>query len=255
MAAGRPDAQQDPDLTVIAHPGLRPIGFVINLTARRWRSSVRQALNLAVPVDRSPVRSSLATPGPDSPLAFNTDWLRHRRPSWCTTGQGESPAGGRLEAGFHCATSRCELTMFVLAEGLFPGDCRGEIVANALTQVGVKSKITQDRGRRLIGTRSARIRRISNGTSRCSASIPRTRPACITAVAVQVEHRRRRAARCLEFRAATQPEVDRLLAESGAEPDAASARCRLAEAQELIWNDTRIFGCRSMRTSPPCEDR
>ena len=130
----------DPDLKIVAVPGLRPIGFVINLTQSKLADlRVRQALNLAVPVETIAqkvffgyARARLATGLQHGGLRASVQ-----------PGFNQAKAKDLLkQAGFDQAKP-LELVMYV-SQGLFPGDVAvGEIVANALTQVGVKVDITK----------------------------------------------------------------------------------------------------------------
>ena len=135
------ELKQDQNVRIINVPGLRPIGFVINLTRPKLADlRVRQALNLAVPVEAiaSKVFFGFAR-APDSPLAFNTEGYAP------VSKLAYDPAKAKsllAEAGFG-PDKPLELAMFV-SQGLFPSDVSvGEVVANALTQVGVKVAITK----------------------------------------------------------------------------------------------------------------
>src|SRR5690606_23009728 len=66
--------KDDPALQVISKPGLRPIGFIINMSREPLKDpKVRQALNLAVPVKTIADKVFFGyARAPDSPLAFNT---------------------------------------------------------------------------------------------------------------------------------------------------------------------------------------
>ena len=227
--------KQDPAIAVIAVPGLRPIGFVINLTRPKLADPrVRQALNLAVPVEAiaSKVFFGYAR-APDSPLAFNTEGYAP------VSNLVHDPAKAKsllAEAGFG-PTKPLELAMF-FSQGLFPGDVSvGEVVANALTQVGVKVEITkieagsywdamrQDRANlkwdlAMFGFNPANASGLYHLTSLFKSNADdATRPD------VWNLGRYRK------------PEVDRLLAAAGTEADRSEAVADLAKAQSLIWND------------------
>ena len=113
--------------------------------------------NLAVPVEAiaSKVFFGYAR-APDSPLAFNTEGYAPVSKLVHDPAQAKALLGA---AGFG-PEKPLELAMFV-SQGLFPSDVSvGEVVANALTQVGVKVADHQDRGRILLGRDAAGSRNI-----------------------------------------------------------------------------------------------
>jgi ABC-type transport system substrate-binding protein len=136
--------KSDPNTAVIAVPGLRPIGCVINLSRDKLKDArVRRALNLAVPVATiaEKVFQGFAR-APDSPLAFNTQGYHS------VLKLAHDPAEARLllaQAGFGAA-NKLSLT-FNVSVGLFPNDVSvGEVVANALQQAGVDVQINKVEG-------------------------------------------------------------------------------------------------------------
>jgi ABC-type transport system substrate-binding protein len=133
--------RKDANLQVVTSPGLRPIGFAINLGREPLKNlKVRQALNLAVPVDTiaQKVFFGLAK-APDSPLAFNTTGYR----SVSKLAYDQAKAKALLGEAGYTASNPLKLSLFV-SDGLFPGDVSvAEIVANALKQVGVEAAITK----------------------------------------------------------------------------------------------------------------
>lgn len=225
----------DPGLKIVAVPGLRPIGFVINLSRPKLADPrVRQALNLAVPVDTIAQKVFFGyARAPDSPLAFNTQG--YAAVSKLVFAPAEAKALLK-EAGFNAAKP-LELAMFV-SQGLFPGDVAvGEIVANALTQIGVKVTITkieagsywdamrQDRANlkwdiAMFGFNPANASGLYHLTSLFKSNKDDAARPDVWNIG--------------RYRNA---EVDRLLDAAGAEANQAKAAADLAKAQALIWHD------------------
>ena len=136
--------KSDAALQVMSKPGLRPIGFIINLTrAPLADPKVRQALNLAVPVQTIAEKVFFGyARAPDSPLAFNTVGYAPVSP---LVYDAEKAKALLTEAGFG-PDKPLTLKLFT-PQGLFPGDVSvAEIVAAALTQVGVLVEITKVEG-------------------------------------------------------------------------------------------------------------
>ncbi|MFI5012428.1 MAG: ABC transporter substrate-binding protein [Hyphomicrobiales bacterium] len=134
----------DPNLTIIAKPGLRPMGFVINLSHEPLDDPrIRQALNLAVPVEAIAEKVFFGyARAPDSPLAFNT--AGHHSAGKLAFDQAKAKVL-LAEAGFGAAKP-LKLSLFT-PEGLFPNDVSvSEIVANSLKQVGADVAITKIEG-------------------------------------------------------------------------------------------------------------
>ncbi len=227
--------KQDPEVTLIATPGLRPIGFVINLTRPDLSDlRVRQALNLAVPVETIANKVFFGhARAPDSPLAFNTEGYA----SVAKLVHDPAKAKALLVSAGFTSDKPLELAMFV-SQGLFPGDVSvGEIVANALTQVGVKVEITKieagsywDAMRQDQANIKWDIAMFGFNPANASglyhlASLFKSNKDDTARPDVWNLGRYRNA------------EVDRLLAEIGAEPDRAKAAADMAKAQALIWNE------------------
>ncbi|SDR56836.1 peptide/nickel transport system substrate-binding protein/glutathione transport system substrate-binding protein [Rhizobiales bacterium GAS113] len=134
----------DAALSIISKPGLRPMGFAINLSHEPLNDArVRQALNLAVPVETIAEKLFFGyARAPDSPLAFNT--AGYHPVGKLTFDQAKAKAL-LAEAGFS-ATKPLKIALFT-PQGLFPNDVAvSEIVANALKQVGVDVTITKIEG-------------------------------------------------------------------------------------------------------------
>jgi ABC-type transport system substrate-binding protein len=133
--------KRDPNIQVLTSPGLRPIGLAINLDREPLKNlKVRQALNLAVPVNTIAEKVFFGyAKAPDSPLAFNTTGYKP------VSKLVHDPAKAKAllaEAGFN-ALNPLKLSLFV-SDGLFPGDVSvAEIVAAALKQAGVEAAITK----------------------------------------------------------------------------------------------------------------
>ena len=134
----------DANTAVIAVPGLRPIGCVINLSRDKLKDvRVRQALNLAVPVETIAEKVFLGyARAPDSPLAFNTQGYH----SVAKLAHDPAKAKSLLRAAGFGPSNKLSL-VFNVSVGLFPNDVSvGEIVANALQQVGVDAQINKVEG-------------------------------------------------------------------------------------------------------------
>lgn len=141
--------RREAGLEVITKPGLRPMGFVINLTRPPYDNVlVRRALNLAVPVQTIAERVFFGfARASDSPLAFNTrDYRKAGDPTF-------DPARARAllgEAGFqpvnNVMTRNGQPLRMTLqtSEGLFPGDVAvTEIAARAWQQIGIDVTINK----------------------------------------------------------------------------------------------------------------
>jgi ABC-type transport system substrate-binding protein len=141
--------RREANLEVITKPGLRPMGFVINLTRPPYDNVlVRRALNLAVPVQTIAERVFFGfARASDSPLAFNTrDYRKAGDPTF-------DPARARAllgEAGFQPVNNVMQregqpLRMTLqTSEGLFPGDVAvTEIAARAWQQIGIDVTINK----------------------------------------------------------------------------------------------------------------
>jgi ABC-type transport system substrate-binding protein len=227
--------RQDPNIHITAVPGLRPIGFVINQSRPQLADvRVRHALNLAVPVQTIAQKVFFGyARAPDSPLAFNTEGYVPVSKLIYDPARAKSLLA---EAGFGPAKP-LELAMF-FPQGLFPEDASvGQVVANALTQVGVKVNITkieagaywdamrQDRANlkwdiAMFGFNPANASGLYHLVSLFKSNAD-------DAARPDVWNLGR-------YR---NPEVDRLLVAAGTEADRTQAAGDLAKAQALIWND------------------
>jgi len=130
-----------------------------------------------------------------------------------------------------------ELALFV-SQGLFPGDVSvGEVVANALTQVGVKVDITKiEAGSYWDAMRQDRA------NIKWDIAMFGFNPANASGLyhlASLFKSNADDAARPDVWNMARyrNPEVDRLLQAAGTEGDRKQAAADLAKAQALIWND------------------
>ncbi|HEY7579624.1 MAG TPA: ABC transporter substrate-binding protein [Acetobacteraceae bacterium] len=227
--------KDDPHVEIIHVPGLRPIGFVINLTRPPLADlRVRQALNLAIPVETiaSKVFFGYAR-APDSPLAFNTEG--YARVSRLVYDPGKAKA--LLEAAGFGPEKPLELAMFV-SQGLFPSDVSvGEVVANALAQVGVKVAITKiEAGSYWDAMRQDRA------NIKWDIAMFGFNPANASGLyhlASLFKSNKDDAARpdVWNLGRYRNPEVDRLLEAAGTEADRKQAAADLAKAQAIIWND------------------
>jgi len=140
----------DPKIEILRRPGLRPMGFIINMTRAPLQDvRVRQALNLAVPVQTIAERVFFGfAKAPNSPLAFDT--VGHKAISQLTFNQPEArkllaDAGYKAGSGGIVEKDGKPLSLALFTpEGLFPGDVGvTEIVAASLKQVGVDTVITK----------------------------------------------------------------------------------------------------------------
>jgi ABC-type transport system substrate-binding protein len=142
--------QGNGDVQVLRRPGLRPIGLAINLTRPALADlKVRQALNLAVPVETIAEKVFFGfAKAPDSPLAF--DAIGYKSVGKTVFDQAKAKAL-LAEAGYKPGAdgvlgkdgAALRLALFV-PEGLFPGDVAvAEIVAASLKQVGIEAQITK----------------------------------------------------------------------------------------------------------------
>jgi len=227
--------KRDPTLRVVTSSSLRPMGFAINLTRPPLADlRVRQALNLAVPVETiaSKVFFGYAQ-APDSPLAPDT--------------QGYAPvskliydpakAKSLLTAAGHGPDKPLDLVMYV-SSGLFPGDVSvGEVVANELQQVGVRVQITkvesgsywdalrQDRANlkwdlALFGFNPSNASGLYQLDSLFKSNTDDGARPDVWNIG--------------RYR---NPEVDRLLRQAETDPDPAKVAAAMKQAQEIIWHD------------------
>ena len=227
--------KQDPNVSVIHVPGLRPIGFVINLTRDKLSDPrVREALNLAVPVEQIAQKVFFGyARAPDSPLAFNTEGYAP------VSKLVHDPAKAKslLAAAGFGPNKPLELAMFV-SQGLFPNDVSvGEVVAASLTQVGVKVDITKIEA----GSYWDAMRQ-DKANIKWDIAMFGFNPANASGLYQLVslfKSNKDDAARpdVWNMPRYHNPEVDKLLDEAGIEADAKKANAALAKAQQLIWRD------------------
>ena len=139
---------QDPNVQILRKAGLRPFGVAFNFVQERLQDRrVRQALNLAVPVEAIAQRVFFGyAKAPDSPLAFDT--AGHKTVGKTTFDQAKAKAL-LAEAGYQPGASgvlakdgRPLALTLIVSDGLFPGDIAvSEIVVASLKQVGVDVSI------------------------------------------------------------------------------------------------------------------
>lgn len=227
--------KQDPNVEIIHVPGLRPIGFVINLSRDKLADPrVRQALNLAVPVEQIAAKVFFGyAQAPDSPLAFNTDGYA----PVSKLVHDQAQAKTLLAAAGFGPGKPLELAMFV-SQGLFPNDVSvGEVVAASLAQAGIKVDITKiEAGSYWDAMRQDRA------NLKWDIAMFGFNPANASGLyhlASLFKSNKDDAARPDVWNMARyrNPEVDKLLDEAGVEPDRKKAAAALAKAQEIIWHD------------------
>ncbi len=135
---------REPNIQILRRAGLRPIGIAMNFVHERLGDvRVRQALNLAVPVEAIASRVFFGfAKAPDSPLAFDT--AAHVSVGASVFDQVKArallaEAGYKPDAGGMLAKDGSALRLsLIVPDGLFPGDiATAEIVAASLKQVGV----------------------------------------------------------------------------------------------------------------------
>lgn len=133
--------KKDARISVLAVPGLRPMGCAINLTRKPLQDPrVRQALNLAVPVRMIAQKLFQGyARAPDSPLAFDTQGYH------AVAKREHDPAKAKAllaEAGY--GPENTLKLAFNVSDGLFPDDVAlGKVVAEALHQVGIEAVINK----------------------------------------------------------------------------------------------------------------
>ena len=236
---------RDPNLVLLHRPGLRPMGFAINLSRPALSDvRVRQALNLAVPVDLIAQKIFFGyAKAPDSPLAFDT--MGHA--SVGKLAHDPNKAKALLEeAGWKPGKDgirekdATRLTLVLLTpEGLFPGDLPvTEIVANALQQIGVDARISkiekgayydlvrQDREHlgwdlAMFGFNPSNASGLYHLQSLFKSNADDAKRPDVWNIG--------------RYR---NPAVDAALERANADPAAAVRDAAMAEAQKLIWQDT-----------------
>ncbi|MBL8837409.1 MAG: ABC transporter substrate-binding protein [Alphaproteobacteria bacterium] len=142
--------RREQNIEVITKPGLRPMGFVINLTRAPYDNVlVRRALNFAVPVQTIAERVFFGfARASDSPLAFNTrDYRKAGDPVFDAARARAllAEAGWRdmVNNVLHKDGQPLKMTLQT-SEGLFPGDVAvTEIAARAWQQIGIDVTINK----------------------------------------------------------------------------------------------------------------
>jgi len=235
---------KEPDLTIVHKPSLRPMGFAFNLTRPALADlKVRQALNLAVPVDLIAQKVFFGfAKAPDSALAFNT--IGH-----VTAGKlVYDPAKAKSlldEAGWkpgadgvrENAGAKLTLTLFT-PEGLFPGDLSvTEIVANALKTIGVEAKISKiEKGAYWDQIRQDQAHM---GWDLAMFGFNPSNASGLYHMQSLFKSNADDAARpdVWNIGRYKNPAVDAALQKANSDPDTAARDAALAEAQKLVWQD------------------
>jgi ABC-type transport system substrate-binding protein len=227
---------QAPEVALIASPGLRTLGFAFNMTRPELaQQKVREALNLAVPVEGIADQLFLGYARvPDSPLAFNTIGYA----SIGTLAHQPGKAQALLAEAGHTSRRPLHLAMLT-SEGLFPFDAQiAESVAAALREVGVDVTVTKVKGSAYWDAlRQARA------NMRWDLALLGFRPANASGL-----HQLTALFRS-NIDDATIPdawnigryrntEVDRLLRIAGTTADDTAFQAAMTKAQALIWQDT-----------------
>ncbi|WP_210485750.1 ABC transporter substrate-binding protein [Microvirga antarctica] len=227
--------KQDPAVEIVSTPGLRPIGFALNLTREPMKDPrVRQALNLAVPVKTiaEKVFFNFAK-APDSPLAFNTAGYSSVSPLVYDV---EKAKALLAEAGYG-PSKPLTLKLFT-PQGLFPGDVSvAEIVANALQQVGIKVEITKIEGASYWD--AVRQDQANVQWDLAMFGFNPSNASGLYHLASLFKSNANDAGKPDVWNMARyrNADVDALLKEADSTPDAAKQNAALAKAQELIWKD------------------
>ncbi|MEO9190154.1 MAG: ABC transporter substrate-binding protein [Acetobacteraceae bacterium] len=227
--------KDDAALSLLTSPGLRPIGFALNLTRDRLKDArVREALNLAVPVELIAQKVFFGyARAPDSPLAFNTEGYHSVSRLTFDAARAKSLLA---EAGFTAAKPLA--LALVASNGLFPNDAAvAQVVANALKQVGVDVTLTQVEG----GSYWDGIRQDAAGMRWDLAmfGFNPSNASGLYALNSLFKSNVNDAARpdVWNIGRYRNAEVDQLLAKAGTAPDAGERNTALAQAQEIIWKD------------------
>ncbi len=235
----------DANVEIIRQPGLRPLGFALNLTREPLQDvRVRKALNLAVPLATIAERVFFGyAQVPDSPLAF--DAIGYKSIGRVEADQ-EAARALLAEAGYTPGADGIvekdgeplRLTMYS-PEGLFPGDLSvAEIVSASLRQVGVNAEISR------IETGaywdSLRQDAASLQWDMAMFGFNPSNGSGLYHLESLFKSNADDAARPDVWNIArySNEEVDRLLREAGTAPDEAERNAALAEAQSIIWDES-----------------
>lgn len=227
--------KDDANVNVLTSPGLRPIGFALNLTREPLKDvRVRQALNLAVPVELIAQKVFLGyARAPDSPLAFNTEGYHSVSKLVFDAAKAKALLA---EAGFTSAKP-LKLAMYA-SNGLFPNDAAvAQVVANALKQAGVEAAITQVES----GSYWDALRQDEANVKWDLAmfGFNPSNASGLYALDSLFKSNANDAARpdVWNIGRYRNPKVDALLATAGTAPDATARNEALAQAQTIIWHD------------------
>lgn len=225
---------REPNIEILRRPGLRPIGIAFNLTHERLADvRVRQAINLAVPVEAIASRVFFGfARAPDSPLAFNT--AGHASVGKSTFDQARARA---LLAEAGQKPGELALTLIV-PDGLFPGDiATAEIVAASLKQVGIDLTIQKiERGAYFDVIRQDR----SKATwDMAMFGFNPSNAAALYHLESLFKSNRDDATRpdVWNIGRYRNEKVDAALREANTNPDEAGRMAALAQAQHMIWDD------------------
>ena len=231
---------QDPGVQILRKAGLRPFGIAFNFVAESLPGRTGAPGAQSCGAGRDDRRAGFLRIRQGARFAAR---LRHRRPQDSRQGHFDQAKAKALlaEAGYQPGGrvakdgSRSDAHRLRRA---FPGDIAvSEIVVASLKQVGVEVTDPEDRARRLFRRAPAGPVEgdVGPGIVRLQ-SVERLGP-LPPGVAVQVEHRRRRASRRLEHGSLSQREGRRALREANTNPDEAKRFEALGEAQRLVWED------------------
>lgn len=236
--------RREPNIEVLAHPGLRPMGLVISTFRPPYDDvRVRQALNHAVPVKTIADRVFFGfAKQSDSPLAFDTqghvavgsyDYSVDKAKGLLREAGFTPGADGKLARGGQ------PLKMTLLAsEGLFPGDVSiAEICARSFQQIGIDVTISKvERGSYWDALRAERAAinfdlavfgfNPSNGSGLYHLeALFKSNDDDAGRITVWNIGRYRN------------PKVDELLAKANAEADPEKQHAVMAEVQKIVWDE------------------
>jgi ABC-type transport system substrate-binding protein len=235
---------QDPNVQVLRKPGLRPFGIAFNFVKEPLQDHrLRQALNLAVPVDAIAQRVFFGfAKAPDSPLAFDTAGHKsvgkaaydQARAKALLTEAGYQPGAG----GVLAKDGRPLALTLIVSDGLFPGDIAvSEIVVASLKQVGVDVAIQKiERGAYFDVLRQDR----SKATwDLAYFGFNPSNAAGLYHMESLFKSNRDDAARpdVWNFGRYRNEKVDAALREANTNPDESKRLEALGEAQRLVWED------------------